>query len=132
VFDGTGSEGVEVDVAVRGALVTKIAPKLATRGKEEIDARGLAVAPGFIDIHSHGDSGIDDDPRVESVVRQGITTMIVGADGASRASGSPSRGFAARFNTIDQLRPGPNVASMVGLGTVRGEVVGADDRPATA
>jgi N-acyl-D-amino-acid deacylase len=132
VFDGTGSEGVEVDVAVSGALVTKIAPKLATRGKEEIDARGLAVAPGFIDIHSHGDSGIDDDPRVESVVRQGITTMIVGADGASRASGSPSRGFAARFNTIDQLRPGPNVASMVGLGTVRGEVVGADDRPATA
>jgi N-acyl-D-amino-acid deacylase len=128
VFDGTGSEGVEVDVAVSGALV----PKLATRGKEEIDARGLAVAPGFIDIHSHGDSGIDDDPRVESVVRQGITTMIVGADGASRASGSPSRGFAARFNTIDQLRPGPNVASMVGLGTVRGEVVGADDRPATA
>jgi N-acyl-D-amino-acid deacylase len=132
VFDGTGSEGVEVDVAVSGALVTKIAPKLATRGKEEIDARGLAVAPGFIDIHSHGDSGIDDDPRVESVVRQGITTMIVGADGASRASGSPSRSFAARFNTIDQLRPGPNVASMVGLGTVRGEVVGADDRPATA
>ena len=115
-----------------GALVTRIAPKLSTRGKEEIDARGLAVAPGFIDIHSHGDSGIDEDPRVESVVRQGITTMIVGADGASRASGSSSRSFSARFNTIDQLRPGPNVASMVGLGTVRGEVVGADDRPATA
>ena len=132
VFDGTGSEGVELDVAVSGALVTRIAPKLSTRGKEEIDARGLAVAPGFIDIHSHGDSGIDEDPRVESVVRQGITTMIVGADGASRASGSSSRSFSARFNTIDQLRPGPNVASMVGLGTVRGEVVGADDRPATA
>ena len=132
VFDGTGSEGRELDVAVRGSLITAVAPKLATTGKEEIDARGLAVAPGFIDIHSHGDGAIEEDPRAESVIRQGITTIIVGADGSSRATGAPDKPFSAAFNAIDALRPGPNVASMIGLGTVRGAVVGADDRPATA
>jgi N-acyl-D-amino-acid deacylase len=132
VFDGSGADGTVMDVAVSGSLITAIAPKLATTGKEEIDARGLAVAPGFIDIHSHGDSGIDEDPRVESVIRQGITTMVVGADGSSSANGSAERAFSARFNAIDAMRPGPNVASMVGLGSVRGAVVGADDRPATA
>ena len=105
VFDGTGTEGREADVAVSGSLITVIAPKLATRGREEIDARGLAVTPGFIDIHSHGDSGLEDDPRVESVVRQGITTMVTGADGASRATGAPDKSFGARFNEIDRLRP---------------------------
>lgn len=131
VFDGTGSDGRELDVAVSGSLITAIGPRLATRGREEIDLRGLAVAPGFVDIHSHGDGGLDDDPRAESVVRQGVTTMVVGADGGSRATGAPEKSFAAWFNSIDQLRPGANVASMVGLGTVRGAVVGADDRPAT-
>jgi N-acyl-D-amino-acid deacylase len=132
VFDGTGEEGRQLDVAVSGSLITAIAPKLATTGREEIDARGLAVAPGFVDIHSHGDSGLEEDPRIESVIRQGITTIVVGADGSSRASGDRDRTFAARFNAIDALRPGPNIASMVGLGTVRGVVIGADDRPATA
>jgi N-acyl-D-amino-acid deacylase len=132
VFDGAGAEGKVLDVAVSGSLITAIAPTLATRGREEIDARGLAVTPGFVDIHSHGDSGLDEDPRLESVVRQGITTIVVGADGSSRASGAPDRTFAARFNTIDSLRPGANIASMVGLGTVRGVAIGADDRPATA
>src|SRR5690606_12127116 len=108
-------------------------------GAEEIDARGLAVAPGFIDIHSHGDGTLFDDPRAESALRQGVTTIIVGADGGSRA---PARGeveagstrfatFTDYFAAIDALRSSVNVASMVGLGAVRGAVVGMDDRPAT-
>lgn len=95
MFDGTGTEGREMDVAISGALISGIAPTIGERGKEEIDARGLAASPGFIDIHSHGDGNLAEDPRVESVVRQGITTMVVGADGSSRANGSPEKSFAA-------------------------------------
>lgn len=121
-----------MDVAISGALISRIAPRIRERGQEEIDAKGLAVSPGFIDIHSHGDSRMKEDPRVESVVRQGITTMVVGADGSDGANGDGDHSFASYFNSIDQLRPGPNVASMVGLGEVRGAVIGDINRPATA
>ena len=78
VFDGTGAAGRELDVAISGGRIAAIAPTIAERGKEELDARGLAVSPGFIDIHSHGDGNLDDDPRDESVIRQGVTTIVVG------------------------------------------------------
>jgi N-acyl-D-amino-acid deacylase len=132
VFDGTGAEGREMDVAITGNRIAEVAPKIQARGREEIDARGFAVAPGFIDIHSHGDSNMESDPRVESVIRQGVTTMVVGADGSSRANGSPEKSFASYFAAVDALKPGPNVASMVGLGTLREVVIGDMDRPATA
>ena len=131
VFDGSTAEGRELDVAVSGSLISGIAPRMPSGGRIEIDARGLAVAPGFVDIHSHGDGSLVEDPRAESVVRQGITTIVVGVDGGSRATGAEARSFASMFNSIDQLRPGCNVASMVGLGSVRGAVVGETDRAAT-
>ena len=131
MFDGTGAEGRELDVAISGSLITEVAPRISGGAREEIDARGLAVSPGFIDIHSHGDGNMNEDPRVESVVRQGITTIVAGADGGSRATGADDKTFASYFNSIDRLRPGCNVASMVGLGSVRGGVVGDTDRPAT-
>lgn len=132
VFDGTGADGREADVALRGDRITAIGASLASRGTTEIDVRGLAVAPGFIDIHSHGDASLAADPRAESVIRQGITTIAVGADGSSRATGAVSDGFAAMFATLERLHAAPNVASMIGLGSVRGAVVGNDDRPASA
>jgi N-acyl-D-aspartate/D-glutamate deacylase len=89
VFDGTGSPGVEADVAIANGRITAVGARLAGRGTEEIDARGLVVAPGFVDLHSHGDGTMHDDPRMESVVRQGITTIVVGQDGSSRAEGQP-------------------------------------------
>jgi N-acyl-D-amino-acid deacylase len=130
VFDGTGAPGVEADVAVTGGRVVAVGPRLAGAGAREIDARGLAVAPGFVDLHSHADGTLFDDPAAESLVRQGVTTAVVGQDGASPARAAASfRGF---FAAVDRLRPAVNVASMVGLGTVRGRVVGLADRPATA
>ncbi|MEO6878132.1 MAG: amidohydrolase family protein, partial [Gemmatimonadaceae bacterium] len=101
---------------------------------------GMAVAPGFIDIHSHGDGSLEADPHAESLIRQGITTIVVGQDGSSRAPSSP-RGrapspdgvsFTAMFAAFDRLHPAVNMASMVGLGALRGIVVGDDNRPATA
>lgn len=132
VFDGTGAPGRDLDVGITGGRIAEIAPTIAGRGREEIEVRGLVVAPGFVDLHSHADSALFEDPRAESVIRQGITTIVGGADGSSRALGSPARPFAAYFDSIDRLQPACNVASNVGLGSVRGAVVGNDDRPATA
>ena len=131
VFDGLGADGREMDVAIRGDRITAIGALLPERGAIEIDVRGSAVAPGFVDIHSHGDGSLAADARAESVIRQGITTIVVGADGSSRASGAANDGFSALFARLDQLHAAPNVASMIGLGTVRAKVVGNDDRPAT-
>lgn len=132
LFDGMGAEGREVDLAIAGGRIAAVGPHLAERGREEIDARGLAVAPGFIDIHSHGDGNLDQDPRAESVIRQGVTTIVVGADGSSHATGAPDKSFTDYFASIDALHPGPNLACMVGLGTIRGAVIGDKDRPATS
>ncbi|MFO0095064.1 MAG: N-acyl-D-amino-acid deacylase family protein [Gemmatimonadaceae bacterium] len=132
VFDGSGGAGREHDVALQGGRIVAIAPRIAERGTEEIDARGLAVAPGFVDIHSHGDGTLREDPRAESVIRQGITTMVVGADGGSRFSGAEGQSFADWARTMGQIGPAINVASMIGLGSVRESVIGEVDRRATA
>lgn len=141
VFDGSGRAGVSADVAVAGRRIALVAQRIAAAGTTEIDARGRAVAPGFIDIHSHGDGTLWEDPRAESLVRQGITTIVVGQDGTSRAprggagdEDDPRHQFASMrelWAALRELRPSVNVASMIGLGTLRGIVVGGDDRPAT-
>jgi N-acyl-D-amino-acid deacylase len=131
VLDGTGARGIEHDLAISGGRIAAVGSRLG-RGADEIDARGLAVAPGFIDMHSHGDGSLADDPRAESVIRQGITTIITGQDGGSRATGAPDHSFTTYYSELEQLGPAVNVASMVGLGTIRGAVIGDGDRPATA
>lgn len=148
LFDGTLTGPVERDLAISGGRIAAIGRSLGSDARLVIDARGLAVAPGFIDIHSHADGSIFDDPRVESVVREGITTVVVGQDGSSRAphretsagadSSDENDGDRASYRTvgdvldaIGELPSAVNVASMVGLGTVRHAVIGDDDRPAT-
>ena len=131
VFDGTGAAGSVRDIAIANGRVTAIATSIRERGTQEIDARGLIVAPGFIDIHSHAESSLTDDPRAESVIRQGVTTIVGGQDGSSRGTDGPDS-FAAYLASVDALKPAVNVAAMIGLGSVRGSVVGQDDRPATA
>jgi N-acyl-D-amino-acid deacylase len=144
VFDGSGGRGVESDVAIVDGRVARIAPRITDDARLVIDARGLAVVPGFIDIHSHGDGTLFADPRVESVIRQGVTTMVVGQDGSSRApartqgddSANTSRHAYATFDeffrAVDVLPSSVNVASMIGFGSVREAVVGRANRPATA
>ena len=130
LFDGTGAPGVVRDLAVSNGRVVAIAARIAERGAREIDARNRIVAPGFIDIHSHADGSLSDDPRAESVIRQGVTTIVGGQDGSSRGVEGPEA-FAAYLASVQALLPAVNVAAMIGLGSVRGQVVGADDRPAT-
>ena len=135
LFDGLGGPGREMDVAILQGRIVAVGPRLRLKGSREIDVRGLAVAPGFVDIHSHGDGSLSADPRAESLVRQGITTIVVGADGGSRFPRLTTAGgmepFAALWTQLSGIRPAVNVASMVGLGTVRGLVVGEQNRVAT-
>ena len=118
LHDGTGAPGARADVAIESGRITGIGAGLS--GSRVIDLGGLVLAPGFVDIHSHGDGTLDEDGRAESLIRQGITTIVAGQDGGSR----PDLRAAWPRSSV-------NVASMIGLGTVRGAVVGEDDRPAT-
>ncbi len=139
VFDGSlAAMGIEGDVALDAGRVVAMGRRLAERGRLEVDAKGLAVSPGFIDVHSHGDNTLFADPNAESMIRQGVTTIVVGQDGSSRGprtaadEDSDRASLRAFFDSVDQLPPAVNVASMVGLGTVRGAVMGNENRPATA
>ncbi len=138
VFDGSlMASGIEGDVALDGGRVIAIGRRLAESGRLEVDARGLAVSPGFIDVHSHGDNTLFADPNAESMIRQGVTTVVVGQDGSSRGprtaadEDSDRDSLRAFFDAVDQLPSAINVASMVGLGTVRGAVIGNENREAT-
>ena len=149
VFDGTGAPGREVDVGVTGDAISQVGPDLPS-ASTELDLRGLALAPGFIDIHSHADLSLLVNRNAESRIRQGVTLEVVGQDGGSIGPWSDAQFEAIRdryrargveidfrdpasfVDRIDRERPAVNVASMVGNGALRGLVVGSEDRPATA
>lgn len=149
VLDGTGGPGRLADVAVTGDRISAVGRDLPA-GSEEIDLGGLALAPGFIDIHSHADTSLLVEPRAESRIRQGVTLEVVGQDGGSVGPWSEEafqenrerwrerygididfRDPPGFLDAIDRARPAVSVASMIGNGAVRGLVVGNEDRPAT-
>lgn len=133
VFDGSGAPGQELDLGVRRGRIAALARRLTGPAAEVIEVRGLAVVPGFIDIHSHGDGNLFADPRGESVIRQGVTTVVVGQDGSSRTPNrSRETSVLELYRRFEALPSAVNVATMVGLGTVRRVVVGERDRAATA
>src|SRR5665213_2828596 len=82
LFDGDGGPPIHVDVAVTGGRISAIGPHLSVRSRE-VDVSGLAVAPGFIDLHTHCDFTLPTFPRADSMVRQGVTTLVVGNCGHS-------------------------------------------------
>src|SRR5688572_13803909 len=125
-YDGTGGRPIVGDVAIDGDRISGIGRRLNNPAAEVIDLRGLALAPGFVDIHSHTDRVLLTNPRAEAKVRQGVTTEIAGQDGSSIAD-------LPEFMAQLEKTPGSvNWASMVGAGTIRQRIVGTDDRPATS
>jgi len=78
LVDGTGASSVKMDVAISDGKIVEIAPLLVLDSDKIIDASGLVVCPGFVDIHSHTDATIIVNPRAESKIRQGVTTEVVG------------------------------------------------------
>lgn len=124
VVDGTGQPGRVAAVGLRGGRIAGIGALTGATARETIDARGLVVAPGFIDVHTHVDE-IASQPAIPHFVRMGVTTVIAGNCGGSAAD------VATAFRSIDAAKPALNYATLIGHNTVRREVMGTANRQAT-
>lgn len=121
VYDGTGKPPLTMDVRISGDRITGLAANLTpSKDDQVLDVHGLALAPGFIDMHSHADSGIFKDPAATVVIRQGVTTTLVGQDGESEY---PLADF---FAKLEKAPTTINIASMAGQGTLREQAMGKD------
>lgn len=121
VYDGTGSKPFRADVRIAGDRIIEVKPSLRPRDGEKVrDLGGLALAPGFIDMHSHADRKLLESPDAANAVLQGITTILVGQDGGSMFP------LAEWFEKLEKTRTGINVASMAGHATIRRQVMGED------
>jgi N-acyl-D-amino-acid deacylase len=151
VYDGTGAEGREADVLLDEGRVAAIG-RFDAQGLEldalELDATGLAVAPGFVDLHSHSDYTLLIDPRAVSAIHQGVTTEVVGNCGfgcfpihdpavARRAIYGYSDDLPLTWSSageyfaeLERARPAVNVLSLVPNGQLRLATMGLADRPA--
>src|SRR5215510_12445784 len=82
IVDGTGNPWFAADIAIKGDTIAAIAPHIASSGAQVINASGLVIAPGFIDVHSHSEKaqGLAASPLAENNVRQGVTTVFANPD----------------------------------------------------
>jgi N-acyl-D-amino-acid deacylase len=120
VADGTGASLRNENVRISGDHIARVGIFKPDKDERTIDAKGLVLAPGFIDIHNHSTEGIESLPLAESQLSQGITTVILGADGDSPWPIAP---------WLEARRKNPaslNLALMVGHATVREQVMGKD------
>jgi N-acyl-D-amino-acid deacylase len=156
IVDGTGAAGFAGTVGVVDGSLTLIADDEEPNGRRRIDATGLVVAPGFIDLHSHSGLMIFADPRHEPKVRQGVTTEVIGVDGLSYApipdptdlealvemnaglDGAPPESRPHDWSSVESyldrlraLRPSVNLAVLVGNSALRIAAIGWDATPAT-
>jgi N-acyl-D-amino-acid deacylase len=130
VVDGTGNPSFLADVAVKDGRIAAIGRLGGRTAKRVIDAKGRVVSPGFIDIHNHSDTTVLADGNAQSMIRQGVTTMIFG-EGDSAA---PSRNF-PRFTDywqrLKQAGVSTNIGSYVGSSRVWEQVRGPKAGPPT-
>jgi N-acyl-D-amino-acid deacylase len=150
VIDGSGAPATVGDVAIRDGRIAAIGPTLASDAAKTIDATGLAVSPGFIDIKTHSDFTLPINPKAESKVRQGVTTEIIGHCGFSVAPVLPGKvallrdylspsapwlpfremGFPEYLDTFPATAV--NAGMLVGHNTLRLMVMGMEARPPTS
>ncbi|HLR96945.1 MAG TPA: amidohydrolase family protein, partial [Jiangellaceae bacterium] len=122
VVDGSGADGFEADVAVRGDRIAQVGDLDGASAEQEIDASGLVVAPGFIDIHSHASTSALREAR--SSLTQGVTTELLNPDGGG------SLNVAQRLS-IEEGGLGINVSAYAPFNGIWSNIVGSDDRRAT-
>jgi N-acyl-D-aspartate/D-glutamate deacylase len=144
IVDGSGNPWFRGDVGIKDQRITAIGRRLTGTATRTIDAKGLVVSPGFIDIHSHSDFLLLEDGHAQGKIRQGVTTEILGEGG----SAGPYQGRLAPrrvkingktvswttlggyFDAVDKAGIATNVASYVGIGNVWQSVMGSTfDRP---
>jgi N-acyl-D-aspartate/D-glutamate deacylase len=149
IIDGCGTPGVIGDIALSAGRITALGASLPRNAKKIVDAEGLAVTPGFIDIKTHSDFVLPINPKAESKVRQGVTTEIVGHCGFSVAPVLPGRAqlladylsggapwlpfreisFPEYLDTFPAVAV--NAGMLVGHNTLRLMVMGLEDRAPT-
>jgi N-acyl-D-amino-acid deacylase len=143
IYDGSGGAPTTGDVAIRGDRIVAIAPHVAGVGKTEVDAHGKAVAPGFINMLAHPEESLIADGRALSDLVQGVTLEVLGEDSMGpltpemRARGAERQGdvkypiswttLGGYLEMLEHKGISPNVASFVGAGTVRVNLLGEAD-----
>ena len=120
--DGTGAPLRRANVRIAYNHVVGIGELEPEKGEPTIDAGGLVLAPGFIDIHNHSAEGILEDPIAETQIAQGITSLVVGPDGESPWP------IIQWVRSVQQLHSAPNLAVFAGHATIREQVMGKDYR----
>ncbi len=149
VLDGSGDAGQIRDVAICGDCICEIGASLGRHARKVIDAGGMVLAPGFIDVHTHDDTSVIHTPEMPAKLSQGVTTVIVGNCGISAAPvqlrGEPPDpmnllggrddfrypSFDAYVAAIEKARPAANVAALVGHTALRNNHMDRLDRTAT-
>jgi N-acyl-D-amino-acid deacylase len=151
VFDGLGNEAISADVGILGQKIAKIGRISVSKGQFVIDAKNLAVCPGFIDAHDHTSTELLVNPKAESSIRQGITTLVSGNCGSSPFPVADEvydeyrdvmketydvdmtwRDIEGFFSKLEEKGMALNYSTYVGQGTIRGFAVGFNDRPPKA
>ena len=150
IVDGTGSPLFRGDVGVIGDTIHAVGDLSGAQAERYIDARGLFIAPGFIDIHNHSDLSILEMPTADNYILQGVTTIVTGNCGSSPApitdTNKDYRGYAGKLypgvevswnsfgeylGALERARPSINMAPLAGHGMIRSAVVGYEDRKAS-
>lgn len=147
IIDGTGKIEFPADIGIRDGKIAAIENYGIIKEDSAIkviDAKDLKVSPGFIDIHTHTDTGLFINPNAESKIRQGVTTEVSGQDGSSVAPrknhsddseyDTPNKKwstFPEFFELLEKNKSAVNFVTFVGQGTLRAYVVGEDDRIAS-
>jgi N-acyl-D-amino-acid deacylase len=125
IIDGTGNSWFYADVAVKDGKIALIQKNITSAATKIIDAKGLIVAPGFIDVHGHIEGGVFERPTADNYIYDGVTTVITGNCGNSADD------LNYFFFRIDSIKTSINVGSLVGHNTVRRLIMGNDNRLAT-
>jgi len=148
VFDGTGNPWFKADIGIEAGRIKRVGKLNGDDAHCIIDAGALAVSPGFIDMHSHGDYSILKFPQAESLIMQGVTMAVVGNCGSSLAPVNATsldllketmefeldwdwESFGEFLQKIEETGTAINIAPLVGHGTIRATVMGIDDREPT-
>jgi N-acyl-D-amino-acid deacylase len=149
VLDGSGAEGEILDIALGDGQIVALGARLEHSAGTQIDARGLVLAPGFIDVHTHDDISVIRDPQMTAKLSQGVTTVIVGNCGISASPveltgelpdpmnllGPPEDfqypTFSSYVAAVNRARPAVNVGVLVGHTALRNNHMDRLDRAAT-
>ena len=125
ILDGTGNSWYYSDIAIEGGKIVAMGNLSKWTASKIIDATGLIVAPGFIDVHTHIEGDEKKNPTADNFIYDGVTTVITGNCGLSQVN------IGSYFNMLDSLQTSINVASLIGHNDVRKAAMGSANRDPT-